>query len=201
MVDKTQAWRVLEYTRNHGIVRPRDMERMGLPRVVIRRLVGQRRLTRRSRGIYTLPDHEPTPHTGLAEVCARVPKAVVCLLSALEFHGLTTQIPHEVWVMVDRAGRRPRITHPVIRVVYASGAALHAGTIEHKIEGVAVRITSPAKTVADCFKYRRHVGQEVAVEALRDCLRQRKATPSEIHGFGKIDRVARLMRPYLEAIG
>ena len=200
MATETQATRLLKHVQNHGIVRPRDLDVIGIPRAVLKRLVDRGELVRRSRGIYTTPEHEPTRHTDLAEVCLRVPSATVCLISALEFHELTTQVPHAVWIMIDRAGRRPNIEHPPLRVVYASGEALRAGVQTQTIEGVAVRLTDPAKTVADCFKYRDHVGQDVAIEALRDCLRQRKASPSQIYEMAKIDRVATVVRPYLEAL-
>jgi len=197
---QTQTTRLLKHVRQHGLVRPRELDAIGVPRAVLKRLVDRGKLVRRARGLYTTPEHEPTPHTDLAEVCARAPRATVCLISALTFHELTTQVPHAVWIMIDRAGRRPKIDHPPLRIVYASGEALSAGVQTHTIEGVAVRLTDPAKTVADCFKYRDHVGQDLAIEALRDCLRQRKASPSRIYEMAKIDRVAKRMRPYLEAL-
>lgn len=196
----TQIGRLLRYVQEHGLIRARDLRDIEVPRSVLKRVVDRGDLVRRSRGIYTLPDHEATRHTDLAEVCARAPKSIVCLISALDFHELTTQIPHSVWIMIDRAGHRPKIESPPIRVVYASGRALTSNVEHHDIEGVTVRVTDPAKTVADCFKYRSHVGLDVAVEALRDCLRQRKATPGEICEAAKIDRVATMMRPYLEAL-
>lgn len=147
-----------------------------------------------------MPDHEPTRHTALAEVCSRAPNATICLISALDFHELTTQIAHAVWIMIDRKGRPPKIRHPSIEVVYASGESLTAGVERHQIEGVSAPMTNPAKTVVDCFKYRDHVGQDVAIEALRDCLRQRKATPSQIYEMAEIDRVVKRVRPYIEAL-
>ena len=200
MISDTQASRLMKHVQHRGMVRPRDLAAIGVDRRVLKRLVDRGELMRRSRGVYTLPDHEPTRHTGMAEVCARAPSATVCLISALDFHELTTQIAHAVWIMIDRKGRRPKIEYPPIEVVYASGASLTAGVETHEIEGVKVRITSPAKTVADCFKYRDCVGQDVAVEALRDCLHQRKATPSQIYEMAKIDRVAKMVRPYIEAL-
>lgn len=200
MATETQATQLLKHVQNHGIVRPRDLDVIGIPRAVLKRLVDRGELVRRSRGVYTTPEHEPTRHTDLAEVCVRAPSATVCLVSALEFHELTTQVPHAVWIMINRAARRPKIEHPPLRVVYASGEALRAGVQTQTIEGVAVRVTDPPKTVADCFKYRDHVGQDVAIEALRDCLRQRKASPGQIYEMAKIDRVAKVVRPYLEAL-
>ena len=200
MALKTQATRLLDFVRHRGIVRPRDLEALDIPRAVLTRLVERGQMVRRSRGVYTVPDHEPTRHTDLAEVCARSPAVTVCLISALDFHELTTQIPHAVWIMIDRSGRRPRIERPPIHIVYASGEARTAGVEMHEVEGVNVAVTTPAKTVADCFKYRDHVGQDVAMEALRDCLRQRKTTPSEIYEMAKIDRVSNRVRPYIEAL-
>jgi predicted transcriptional regulator of viral defense system len=182
------------------MIRSRDLEEIDVPRSVLKRLVDRGDLVRRSRGLYTIPDHEPTRHTDLVAVCARAPKAIACLISALEFHELTTQIPHSVWIMIDRAHHRPKIEHPPIRVVFASGHALTSNIETHDIEGIEVRLTDPAKTVADCFKYRSHVGLDVAIEALRDCLHQRKATPSDLFEAAKIDRVAKLVRPYIEAL-
>lgn len=200
MALSTQTSRLLDYVQRHGMVRPRDLEAIGVARQVLMRLVDRGQLVRRSRGVYTMPDHESTRHTDLAEVSARSPSATICLISALDFHELTTQITHAVWIMIDRAGRRPKIARPPIRIVYASGQALTAGVETHQIEGVQVQLTNPAKTAADCFRYRRHVGQDVAIEALRDCLRQRKATPSQVYEMAKIDGAAKIMRPYIEAM-
>jgi predicted transcriptional regulator of viral defense system len=195
-----QASRLIKYMQSHGMVRPKDLEKIGVARQVLKRLVQEGKLVFRSRGVYTTPEHEPTRYTDLAEICARVPKATVCLISALDFHELTTQIAHSVWIMIDRAGHRPKIQHPPTRIIYASGQALKVGVDTHLIEGVKVPITNPAKTVAGCFKYRDHVGQDVALEALRECLRQRKATPAQIYEMVKIDRVVQRVRPYLEAL-
>ncbi len=200
MATAPQAEWLLRYARDRGLVRPRDVERLRIPRTTLKRLVDEGQLIRRSRGVYTVPEYEPTEHTDLAAVAKRAPKAVICLLSALRFHELTTQNPFEVWIMIDRTAWRPRIEHPPLRIVRASGAALREGIDFHRIEGVLVRVTHPAKTAADCFKYRSKVGTDVAVEALRDCWRQRKATMDEIHRYAKIDRVANVMRPYMESL-
>lgn len=200
MQTSSQAERLLRHAREHGFVRPRDLDQLRVPRTVLKRLVDSALLVRRSRGVYTLPEYEPTEHTDLAAVAKRYPKAIICLLSALRFHELTTQNPFKIWIMIDRTAWRPQIKHPPVRVIRASGAALSDGVDVQDIEDVEVRITSPAKTVADCFKYRSKVGTDVAIEALRDCWRQRKATMDQIHHYAKIDRVANLMRPYMESL-
>lgn len=192
--------RLLRHLHRHGLVRPRDLEAIGVPRVALQRAVDRGQVVRRARGVYAKPDHATTRHTDVAAVAARSPKAIVCLLSALDYHRLTTQVPHAVWIMIHKSAHRPIITSPAMRVVRASGQALTAGVEKHKIEGVVVQMTSPAKTVADCFRYRDTVGTDIAVEALRDCLRKRTATPADIFEMAKVDRVARVMRPYLQAL-
>ena len=129
----------------------------------------------------------------------RVPRGVICLLSALRFHGLTTQDPHEVWIAIDLKARKPSVQSPALRVVRFSGRSLVEGVEESEIEGVRVRVYSAAKTVADCFKYRHKIGIDVAIEALRDSVRTRETTLAEIHRYAKVCRVANVMRPYLES--
>src|SRR5207302_4567454 len=141
-----------------------------------------------------------TEHHSLAEVCKRVPHGVICLLSALRFHGLTTQSPFEVWLAIDRKARFPRVEHPTLRIVRFSSQALSEGVEEHDVEGVPVRVTTPARTVVDCFAYRNKVGLDVALEALRDCWRQKKASVDEITRAAENRRMLNVMRPYLEAI-
>lgn len=192
--------RLLRHLQRHGVLRTRDLETLGVPRVALKRAVDRGQVIRRVRGVYVKPDHAATRHTDVAVVAARTPKAVVCLVSALEYHGLTTQVPHAVWIMIHKSAHRPTFKTPSVRIVRASGPALTTGVEKQKIEGVVVQITTPAKTVADCFRYRDTIGTDVAVEALSDCLRKRKATPSAIFEMAKVDRVARVMRPYLEAL-
>jgi len=152
------------------------------------------------RGLYVAEGSRVTEHHTLVEAAKRVPHGVVCLLSALHFHGLTTQSPHEVWMAIAHKARRPRADYPPLRIVYFSGEALSYGTAEKKLEGIIVRVFGPAKTVADCFKYRNKIGLEVALEALRDCYRQRNAAMDELFKAAKVCRVARVMQPYLESL-
>ena len=154
---------------------------------------------RQSRGVYALPESPVTEHHTLAIAAKKTPGGVICLLSALRFHGLTTQDPHEVWMAIDFKAHKPSAASPALRVVRFSGPALLEGIEHHTLEGVRVSIYSAAKTVADCFKYRNKLGVDVAIEALRDALRARKTTVDEIHRFAKVCRVANVIRPYLES--
>jgi predicted transcriptional regulator of viral defense system len=197
---ETKSHRLLELVRDRRVVRPRDLDRHGIPRTYLVRLHRQGVLDRPSRGVYVLADAEPTEHHSLAEACKRVPHGVVCLLSALRFHGLTTQSPFEVWLAIDRKARLPRVEHPPLHIVRFSGPALTEGVEEHTVEGVPVRVTTPVRTVVDCFAYRNKVGLDVALEALRDCRRQRKATMDELHHAAAARRMANVMRPYLESL-
>ncbi len=156
-------------------------------------------LVRASRGVYTLAEVRVTEHHSLAVAATRVPRGVVCLLSALRFHGLTTQDPHEVWMAIDFKARRPSVESPAVRVVRFSGRALVEGIEQYLVEGVHIRVFGAAKSVADCFKYRHKIGVDIAIEALRDALRSRKASVDDIHRYAKICRVANVMRPYLES--
>ena len=160
--------RLLRHLQRHGVVRTSDLETLGVPRVALQRAVDRGQVIRRARGVYVKPDHAATRHTVVAVIAARTPKAVVCLVSALEYHGLTTQVPHAVWIMIHKSAHRPIFDTSAVRIVQASGPALTTGVEKHKIEGVAVQMTTPAKTIADCFRYRDTVGTDVAVEVLRD---------------------------------
>ena len=157
-------------------------------------------MERQARGIYVASNHPYTAGHTLAQVAKRVPNAVICLLTALRFHELTTQQPAEVWIALPEKARRPSIEYPRVRVSRFSGAALTEGIETHTIEGVEVRVYSAAKTVADCFKYRNKVGIEVAVEALKDFTRRHRGAGAELARFARICRVTRVMQPYLEAI-
>lgn len=194
------AEKVLEHTRKAQMLRPRDLEPYGIPRTYLGRLCQSGQLLRIGRGLYVLPESKATEHRSLVQVCKLVPNGVVCLLSALRFHDLTTQTPNAVWLAIGEKAWRPRIEYPMLRVVYSSHQALNAGVEQHKIEGVPVQVYSVAKTVADCFKYRNKIGLDVAIEALRDCRRARSCTTDDLWHHAEICRVQNVMRPYLESI-
>jgi predicted transcriptional regulator of viral defense system len=183
-----------------SVLRPRDLAVYDISPRYAARLAREGLLERVERGLYTVADGDIHEYQTLAEVSRRMPHAVICLLSALRFHDLTTQAPFEVWVMVNIHAYVPRTTDLPVRVVYASGKALAEGVEEHLILGVPVRVTTPAKTVADCFKYRSKVGLDVALEALRETWRERRATMDELWHYAQVCRVARVMRPYLESL-
>lgn len=186
--------------RNTGVFRLKEAKALGLHSEQVRRLIRQGHLTRLGRGLYAPASAEPSEHHTLAEVAKRVPKGIICLLTALRFHSLGTQHPREVWLAVDRRAAIPRLDVAPVRIVRISGAALTAGIERHQIEGVAVRVTSPARTVVDCFKFRNKIGVDVAVEALRDYRRLRKGTVDQLWRHADQLRMTRVIRPYWDAI-
>lgn len=194
------AQAILDLARHRGLIRPRDLEPLGLPRVALTRLVRQGALTRIARGLYALPDRPVSEHTALAEAVRKHPRAIVCLLSALRFHNLTTQAPIEVWLAIPNKARTPRIDYPPLRIVRFSDPLLAAGVEQHLIEGVPVSITGVARTVADCFKYRNKIGLDVALEALREAWSGKRVRMDELWQFAKLCRVSNVMRPYLESL-
>jgi predicted transcriptional regulator of viral defense system len=192
--------KIMQYVGQHGMVRPRDIEALGLPREYLVRLHREGKLDRLGRGIYTLRDTSVTEHHTYAEVAKRVPESVICLLSALAYHEITSQSPASVWIALGKGARTPALASPSLRIVRLSGPSLTEGIDKHQIEGVSVRVYSAAKTVADCFKFRNKIGLDVAIEALKDCLRQKKATINEIYRYAKVCRVSNVIRPYMETL-
>jgi predicted transcriptional regulator of viral defense system len=192
--------RALELMRGRGALRPRDLDAHGIPRHYLHLLHSSGAADRVGRGLYVPAGADLSEHHTLAEASARVPNGVVCLLSALRFHGLTTQLPFQVWMAIEEKAWGPRVTHPPLRIVRFSGAAWTYGVERHVAEGVPVRVYSPAKTVADCFKYRNKIGVDVAVEALRETLRYRRATGDELMRAAAACRMTRVMTPYLQAL-
>ena len=201
MTTTSPAEKAHKVLKRLGIARSRDLERAEVSRTQIRRLLKEGRIERVGRGLYGLPNAARTERHHLAEVARRVPGGVVCLLSALRFHGLTTQNPFEVWMAIDRRAWRPRVEYPPLRLVRLSGPALREGREEHDVGGVTVRVFSAAKTVADCFKFRNKIGIDVAVEALRDYRRLHPKRLDAVWRFAEINRVTRVILPYLEAVG
>lgn len=192
--------RVLTLAGRPQGVASRELAKIGIHRQVLTRLVASGEIVRVTRGVYRLMDTPAGEHHGLALASLAMPNGVICLLSALQFHGLGTQLPHEVWIAVDRRTRRPRLQYPPLRVLRFGGAALTEGVERHRLEGREVPIYGIEKTLADCFKYRNKIGLEVALEALREARRERRISLDTLWHFAKVDRVANVMRPYLDAV-
>ncbi len=191
---------IVNLARQQGLLRPRDLNARGIARQYLVLAMRKGLIERLARGLYRLPGGTSSEHQSLAHVCKRTPAGVICLLSALRFHDLTTQNPHEVWLAIDQKAISPRTGSVSLHVIRFSGAAFTEGVETHKVHGVPVRVYGVAKTVADCFKCRNKIGLNVAVEALRDCLQLQKVTIDELIRYARICRVERVMRPYLEAM-
>lgn len=190
---------LLDLADEKGILRSREVEAEGISRTYLSRLVEQGDLDRIGRGLYQRADHEVTAHHSLAVAAKRVSGATICLLSALEFHDLTTQSPFDVWLAIGHKDREPSVDAVSLRIARMSGEAQNEGIEEYEIEGVTVPIYGPAKTVADCFKFRNRIGLDVAIAALRDYTRDR-ASMDELWHFADVCRVRTVIRPYMEAV-
>jgi predicted transcriptional regulator of viral defense system len=197
----THTQRVLELASRKGLLRSSDLRVIDAPRVVLTRLTATGQLERVGRGLYRLPDSLGSEHETLVTVATRVPQAVFCLLTALQFHELTTQLPRQVWIAMPRGSHVPRITYPPIRMVQFTGEAYGAGIEEVECDGVRLRVYGVAKTVADCFKHRNRIGLDVALEALKEARARGKASAEDLWRYAKVCRVANVMRPYLESVG
>jgi predicted transcriptional regulator of viral defense system len=197
---RTHEQAILRLAKQRPLLRARDLDSHAIPTAILGRLVSAGKLERVGRGVYSLPGRPISEFRSLAEVTLRAPQGVICLLSALRVHGIGTQAPFEVWLAIPKNLPLPRFDQPALRAVRMSGAALTEGIEEHKIEGVTVRVFEAAKTVADCFKYRNKIGIDVALEALREGWSQKKFRMDALWRYATIDRVANVMRPYLESI-
>lgn len=191
---------VLELAGQIGVLRPRDLTRRGLPQEYLSQLARQGRMLRVGRGLYRLTDSEPGEHQSLVEACARVPRGVLCLLTALRYHELTTQAPAEIWMALESHARQPALPHISLHVVRFSGDVFTTGVQEHRVDGIVMRVYDLEKTIADCFKYRNKIGLDVAMEALREGWRARRLNITDLGHYAAIDRVTNVMRPYLEMI-
>ncbi|MBS1943381.1 MAG: AbiEi antitoxin N-terminal domain-containing protein [Bacteroidetes bacterium] len=200
MQNTTHQQCVLDLLQQQGLLRASDLDAIGVPRVVLSRLTASGQLERVGRGLYRLPGSTASEHESLATVAVKVPQAVFCLLTALQFHELTTQLPRQLWIAMPRGSHVPRLDYPPIKMVQMTGDVYTTGIEEHLRDGVTLRVYSVAKTVADCFKHRNKIGLDVALEALKDVRAKRKASADDLWRYAKICRVANVMRPYLEVI-
>ena len=195
-----QSDHILELARDRRVLSAADVREQGWSPQLLIRLHQAGKLHRLGRGLYALPDAEVTEHQTLMEVCQRVPKAVLCLLSALQWHEIGTQLPHQVWIALPEGTQAPALSYPPLRITRLRGAAYSDGIQTVADHGAPIRVYSAAKTVTDCFKFRNKIGLDVALEALKDAWRSRKVTMDELSHFAKINRVERVMQPYLEAV-
>lgn len=196
----TPRARLLKLARRFGTMRTSQLAAEGIARVQLSRMVAAGELQRVARGVYALPAYQPSENAALVMVAQRAPGAVICLLTALRFHNLTTQAPFEVWIAIGNKEHPPRIAYPSLRVMRFSSAALVEGVATHTIEGVRVKVTGVARTVADCFKFRNKIGLDVALEALKDAWRDKRVTMDELWAAARVCRVTNVMRPYLESL-
>ena len=192
--------RIQTLLRRTGTARSREFVAAGLTRSQLSRMVIAGQLVRVARGLYAMPDYQSGEHGALVAVVKRSPGVLFCLLTALRIHDLTTQAPFEVWIAIGNKDHPPRLDYPPLRTLRFSAAALAAGVELHNIDGVKMHVTSVAKTVADCFKFRNKIGLDVALEALREARRAKKASADELWRYAKLNRVTNVMRPYLEAV-
>ena len=201
MLTDTHTQRVLGLASQKGLLRASDLDAIDAPRVVLTRLTVAGLLEKIGRGLYRLPESQGSEHESLVTIATKVPQAVFCLLTALQFHELTTQLPRQVWIAMPRGSHTPRLDYPPIKMVQFRGEAYSAGVEEVERDGVKLRVYGVAKTVADCFKHRNKIGLDVALEALKDARARNRATVDAIWRFAKVCRVANVMRPYLESMG
>ncbi len=191
--------RLLLLAQQKGLLRSSDLTELAIPRVYLTRLTASGELSKAGRGLYRLVETTLSENEGLTIVAARAPQAVFCLLTALQFHGLTTQLPRQVWIALPQGSHAPKMDYPPVKLIQYSGDAFTQGIETHHIDHVDIRVYNAAKTVADCFKHRNKIGLDVALEALKDARSQKKASADDLWRYAKICRVANVMRPYLEA--
>lgn len=200
MAAGSQRNQVLKLARRKQGVASQELAGHGIHRQTLTRLFVEGRIERVAPGLYRLPGQTVSENHGLVLAAAAIPRGVICLLSALRYHGIGTQTPADIWMALDRRAWRPTLAYPPLRFVRFSGQSLIAGVQKRMIEGRMVSIYGPAKTVADCFKYRNKIGLDVAIEALREGWRERRFTMDELDRYAVICRVQRVMRPYIEAL-
>jgi len=201
MLSGTHTQRILDLARQKVLLRASDLDAIGAPRVVLTRLTAAGLLERVGRGLYRLPDAQVSEFESLVTIATKAPQAVFCLLTALQFHELTTQLPRQVWIAMPRGSHPPRLDYPPVKMVQFTGDAYSAGIEEVERDGIKLRVYNVAKTVVDCFKHRNKVGLDVALEALKDARSRNRASVDDIWRFAKVCRVANVMRPYLESVG
>ncbi len=188
------------FRENNGILRTGEAKKLGINEPILIQMCDEGLLVRESRGLYRLADLPPLSKPDLVQIASRVPNSIVCLISALSYYQLTTQIPYKVYIALPRETKAPRIDYPPLDIIYLSQKPYLAGVEEHILDGVSVRIYSREKTIADCFKFRDKIGLDIALEALKDYLRHPNRNIGEILDYARINRVEKIIRPYLQAV-
>jgi predicted transcriptional regulator of viral defense system len=196
----TRRSKIASLIQNRDLLRPSDVVALGYSRVYLTRLAKRGLVNRVSRGLYATPQRKESEFSSLAEISSKHPKMLVCLLSALAFHELTTQSPHEVWVAIGNKDRIPKMTYPPLHVVRFGGKTMTDGVTVNEIDGVKVKITNIPKTIVDCFKFRNKIGLDVSIEALKEAWHAKRVTIDELWYYSKLCRVQNVMRPYLETL-
>lgn len=200
IMEKKYEKQILLMLKKQGTVRSQDFSKHHIPRIVLSRMVAQGEIERVERGLYRIPQAQMSEKETLVSVALKVPRAVFCLLTALQFYELTTQLPRQVWIAMPHGSRKPAMDYPPLQMVRLTGKSYSEGINTVVCDQVPIRIYSAAKTVVDCFKFRNKIGLDVALEALKDVLHQKKATSDELYYFAKIERVQKIILPYMEAM-
>jgi len=184
-----------------GLTRTRDLEALGWSRVAIGAMVRRGELVRLGHGLYAPHDYEPSEHSSIAQVAIKCPDAVFCLLTALKLHGLTTQNPHEVWIAIDHKANAPKMHYPPLRITRFSEEPSSDALEQMTVDGVVqIPVTTLARTIVDCFKFRNKIGLDVAIEALREAYATKRVSMDDLYRHANIRRVEKVMRPYMEAL-
>jgi predicted transcriptional regulator of viral defense system len=187
------------FRENHGILRTGKAKKLGIHEPILIQMCNEGLLVKESRGLYRLAELPPLSNPDLVQIAIRVPSSVICLISALNFYQLTTQIPYKIYIALPREVKAPRIEYPPLDIVYLSNKPYHAGIENHILDGVSVQIYSREKTIADCFKFRNKIGLDIALEALKDYLRQPDRDIQEVLNYASVNRVEKIIHPYLQA--
>jgi predicted transcriptional regulator of viral defense system len=197
----THSLHILTLAGRNGFIRPNDLNVSGIPRAYLTRMVQSGKLEKTERGIYQVPGRSHSENLGMQIIATKSPKAIFSLMTALQFHGLTTQLPRQVWITLPQGGRPPKVDYPPIKVIRSNKIAFEDGVEVHKdIHGSQFRVYGVARTVVDCFKHRNKIGLDVAIEALREALSKKLVTPNDLWHFAKTARVTNIIRPYIEAL-
>lgn len=199
MTDKFGPYRNI-FEKHNGLLRASEAIRLGIPEHIVYEMAHRGELVKEARGIYRLSDSDPLGNPDLVQVSLLVPKAVICLISALYFYDLTTQIPHRIYVALPQNAGRPRLTYPPLEVFWVTKELHLVGVDEHMLDGVKVKIYNREKTVVDCFKFRKRIGEDIALEALKDYIRQPNLDVHKLLEYAKVNRVEKRISPYLKSL-